>query len=75
MIPTEDAVRAGNEKDECNKASYNREPCLYDYQPVNGYINTPELPGIDNELSEYALKTANMVAILTSKLFKMEKFG
>ena len=30
----------------------------YDYQPVNGYISIPELPGIGNELSEYALSTA-----------------
>jgi len=31
---------------------------LYNYQPKNGYFDIPDLPGIGQELSEYALKTA-----------------
>ena len=41
-----------------NRASYNRELCVHDYQPVDGFMSVPEIPGIGNELSEYALKTA-----------------
>jgi galactonate dehydratase len=58
-----------------NKASYNRELCVHDYQPVDGYMTIPELPGIGNELSEYALKTADTVTVSTGKEFKMEKSG
>jgi galactonate dehydratase len=58
-----------------NKASYNRELCIHDYQPVEGYMTIPELPGIGNELSEYALKTAETVTVSTAKAFKMEKSG
>ena len=28
---------------------------VYDYQPVNGYIEVPQLPGIGQELSDFAL--------------------
>lgn len=35
-----------------------RELCVYDYQPVNGYFEIPEIPGIGNELSEKALSEA-----------------
>ena len=41
----------------------NRELCLYDYQPVDGYYSIPELPGIGNELSEFALRTADIVTV------------
>lgn len=41
----------------------NTELCIYDYQPVNGYYNIPELPGIGNELSEFALSTAEISTI------------
>jgi L-alanine-DL-glutamate epimerase-like enolase superfamily enzyme len=58
-----------------NRASYNRELCIHDYQPVNGYIGVPELPGIGNELSEYALETADTVTVSKAKAFKMEKSG
>ncbi|MDO5416360.1 MAG: mandelate racemase/muconate lactonizing enzyme family protein [Lachnospiraceae bacterium] len=37
--------------------------CKYDYQPVNGYYEIPELPGIGQELSEEALKVADIVTI------------
>jgi L-alanine-DL-glutamate epimerase-like enolase superfamily enzyme len=30
----------------------------YNYQPVKGYMDVPELPGIGQELSDYALKNA-----------------
>lgn len=33
----------------------NRRLALYDYQPVNGKYKVPDLPGIGNEHSEYAL--------------------
>jgi galactonate dehydratase len=56
-----------------NRASYNRELCTHDYQPVDGYMAIPELPGIGNELSEYALETADTVTVSTAKAFKMEK--
>jgi L-alanine-DL-glutamate epimerase-like enolase superfamily enzyme len=58
-----------------NRASYNRELCVHDYQPVDGYMTIPELPGIGNELSESALKTADKVTVSTAKVFKMEKSG
>jgi len=32
-----------------------RDLCIYDYQPVNGKYTVPDLPGIGNEWSEYAL--------------------
>jgi L-alanine-DL-glutamate epimerase-like enolase superfamily enzyme len=32
--------------------------CKYDYQPVNGKYHVPDLPGIGQELSDYAIKTA-----------------
>ena len=56
-----------------NKASYNRELCVHDYQPVDGYMTVPELPGIGNELSEYALETADIISVSEEKPFKMEK--
>jgi L-alanine-DL-glutamate epimerase-like enolase superfamily enzyme len=33
---------------------------LYNYQPKDGYFDIPDLPGIGQELSEYALKTARI---------------
>ncbi len=41
----------------------NTELCVHDYQPVNGYYSIPELPGIGNELSDFALKTADIVTV------------
>jgi galactonate dehydratase len=54
-----------------NKASFNRELCVHDYQPVDGFMTIPELPGIGNELSEYALETAVIETVTTEKSFKM----
>lgn len=42
----------------------NRRLALHDYQPVNGYYEIPDLPGLGNEWSEYALASAkNKVTI------------
>lgn len=38
-----------------NLYDFNKELCIYDYQPVNGQYFIPDLPGLGNELSEYAL--------------------
>lgn len=46
---------------ECS--SFIREQGLYDYQPVNGYIEIPELPGLGQELSEKALKLADIITV------------
>lgn len=35
--------------------------CLYDYQPKNGYFELPELPGIGQDLSQYAIDHAEIV--------------
>lgn len=37
--------------------------CKYDYQPKNGYFETPDLPGIGQELTEDALKKAEIVTV------------
>lgn len=36
---------------------------IYNYQPVNGYFDIPEIPGIGQELSGYALKNAEIYTI------------
>ncbi|KUO73911.1 MAG: hypothetical protein APF77_15580 [Clostridia bacterium BRH_c25] len=41
----------------------NTELCIHDYQPKGGYYEIPELPGIGNELSEYALSRADIVTV------------
>ena len=40
-----------------------RRLCKYDYQPVNGYFEIPELPGIGNELSDEALSEAEIITV------------
>ena len=42
---------------------YNIELCKYDYQPVNGKYQVPELPGIGQELSETAFRNCDMTVI------------
>ena len=42
----------------CFLHDYNRELCTMDYQPVRGRMAIPELPGIGNEWTEYAMKNA-----------------
>lgn len=42
---------------------YNKEICIHDYQPENGGFKIPDLPGLGNELSEYAFKNCDMVTV------------
>jgi L-alanine-DL-glutamate epimerase-like enolase superfamily enzyme len=35
----------------------------YDYEPVNGYMSIPELPGIGNEISDYAYEISTVITI------------
>ena len=44
-----------HEHHEVNLSKYNKELCIHDLQPKGGKFKVPELPGIGNELSEYAL--------------------
>ena len=37
--------------------------CVHDYQPENGYFAIPELPGIGNELTEEALRQAQIETV------------
>ncbi|MCL1912641.1 MAG: mandelate racemase/muconate lactonizing enzyme family protein [Eubacteriaceae bacterium] len=37
--------------------------CKYNYQPVDGYIEIPEIPGIGQELSDFALSKATIETI------------
>lgn len=37
--------------------------CVHNYQPVNGYFEIPDLPGIGQELSDYALKHARIETV------------
>lgn len=36
---------------------------IYNYQPKDGYFDVPELPGIGQELSEFALKNAEIFTV------------
>lgn len=45
------------------RTKYNRELCIYDYQPVNGKFEVPDLPGLGQELSETAFKNCDKVTI------------
>lgn len=40
-----------------------RRLCVHDYQPVNGVFDIPDLPGIGQELSDYALAGATIVTV------------
>lgn len=46
-----------------NLSSWNKNLCIYDYQPVNGKFSIPELPGIGNEFSDYALTNCEKVTV------------
>ena len=46
-----------------NTQQFNKELCIHDYQPVNGRISIPDLPGIGNELSEFALTHCDKVTV------------
>lgn len=46
-----------------NLSSWNKELCIYDYQPEDGYYSIPELPGLGNEFSELALSCCEKVTV------------
>ncbi len=46
-----------------NLQQYNKDFCIYDYQPVNGKFEVPTRPGNGNELSEYALTHCTKVTV------------
>ena len=46
-----------------NLQKFNKDLCIYDYQPVNGEYGIPSLPGLGNELSEYALTHCDKVEV------------
>jgi galactonate dehydratase len=46
-----------------NLLAYNKQLCIHDYQPVNGKFKVPELPGIGNEFSEFALTNCEKVTV------------
>lgn len=37
--------------------------CVHDYQPKDGYFDVPDLPGLGNELSDFALNNSEKVVI------------
>ena len=41
----------------------NSRMCKYDYQPINGFFNIPNLPGIGQELTEETIAKAERVSI------------
>lgn len=41
-----------------NRSAANISLCKYDYQPVNGWCDVPDLPGLGQELSEKAEREA-----------------
>jgi L-alanine-DL-glutamate epimerase-like enolase superfamily enzyme len=47
----------------CNTLPSTVAQCVHDYQPVNGYIAVPQIPGHGNDISESALKGAHIEAI------------
>jgi L-alanine-DL-glutamate epimerase-like enolase superfamily enzyme len=46
-----------------NTTSGTIQQCEYNYQPVKGYFELPELPGIGQEISKRAIETAEIVTI------------
>ena len=46
-----------------NTFDWVRRLCVYDYQPIDGYIPVPQLPGIGQDLSEYALAHAEVTTV------------
>lgn len=46
-----------------NTLAFNTESCIYDLQPVNGYFEVPDRPGIGNELTQEALEASTIETI------------
>ena len=47
----------------CNTLPSTVAECVQDYQPKNGYIEIPEIPGHGNDIAENALKSAHIETI------------
>ena len=46
-----------------NRFAYNKAMCIYDYQPVQGSIAVPDLPGLGNELSDFCFTHGQKVTV------------
>ena len=46
-----------------NRYDYNKQLCIHDYQPVNGYYEIPDLPGLGNELSPFCFEHGEIVNV------------
>lgn len=46
-----------------NRYDYNKQLCIYDYQPENGYFEIPERPGLGNELSDFCFRYGEIVTV------------
>lgn len=46
-----------------NRYDYNKQLCIHDYQPVNGYYDIPDLPGLGNELSPFCFEHGEIVTV------------
>ena len=46
-----------------NRYDYNKQLCIRDYQPVNGYFEIPNLPGLGNELSDFCFSHGEVVTV------------
>jgi L-alanine-DL-glutamate epimerase-like enolase superfamily enzyme len=45
----------------------NRATCKFDYQPVHGYFDVPDLPGIGQELTEKTIQESEVVTVTTNR--------
>lgn len=46
-----------------NRYDYNKQLCVRDYQPINGYFEIPDLPGLGNELSDFCFSHGEVVTV------------
>ncbi|MBR1672306.1 MAG: mandelate racemase/muconate lactonizing enzyme family protein, partial [Fretibacterium sp.] len=46
-----------------NRFDYNRQLCIHDYQPHDGFIEVPDLPGLGNELSDFCFSHGEVVTV------------
>jgi L-alanine-DL-glutamate epimerase-like enolase superfamily enzyme len=37
--------------------------CKYDYQPISGYFDVPDKPGIGQELTDDAIKASEVITV------------
>lgn len=45
---------------------YNRQLCVHDYQPENGYLTVPDLPGLGNSLSDFVFGHSEIATLSLS---------